>query len=76
VEVEHHEIGVYENLISGARAMAREDVAQILGRNLASEQAALDKARHAHDRVAAVTPKNPAQSGNGEMMDRIKDAVS
>lgn len=76
VEVEHHEIGVYENLISGAHAMGRDDVVQVLARNLASEEEALQKARHAHDRVAAVTPRSgPAGSGGG-LVDRIKGAVS
>jgi ferritin-like metal-binding protein YciE len=43
VEIEHYEIGVYENLIVGARAMHRHDVAELLQRNIESEQAALRK---------------------------------
>jgi ferritin-like metal-binding protein YciE len=38
VEVEHHEIAVYENLIVNARAMGREDVASLLAQNLEQEQ--------------------------------------
>lgn len=43
VEIEYYEIGVYENLIAGAGAMHRRDVAELLQRNLESEQAALRK---------------------------------
>jgi ferritin-like metal-binding protein YciE len=43
VEVEHYEIGVYENLIAGARAMRRHDVAELLQRNIESERAALGR---------------------------------
>jgi ferritin-like metal-binding protein YciE len=42
-EVEHYEIGVYENLIVWARAMHRHDVAELLQRNMESERAALGK---------------------------------
>jgi len=42
-EIEHYEIGVYENLIVSARAMHRHDVAELLQRNAASERAALDR---------------------------------
>lgn len=42
-EIEHYEIGVYENLILGARAMGRRDVAELLQRNLRSERTALSK---------------------------------
>jgi len=37
-EVEHHEIGVYENLIIHARAMGRSDVARLLEQNLEQER--------------------------------------
>ncbi len=47
VEVEHHEIGVYENLILGAEAMSRQDAVAVLKRNLESEQSALQKVRAA-----------------------------
>jgi len=75
VEVEHHEIAVYENLISGARAMGRDDVVRVLDRNLENERATLELALQAHDRVAAVTPKHPPQSGNGGMIDKVKSAI-
>ncbi|MGD9735547.1 MAG: DUF892 family protein [Solirubrobacterales bacterium] len=60
IEVEHHEIGVYENLILGAEAMSREDVVAVLERNLGSEQSALQKVRAELTEVAASTPKQPA----------------
>ncbi|HVU77527.1 MAG TPA: DUF892 family protein [Gaiellaceae bacterium] len=56
-EIEHHEIGVYENLILNARAMGRDDVADLLSRNLGSEQEALRKVMSLQRQVAAVTPK-------------------
>jgi ferritin-like metal-binding protein YciE len=74
VEVEHHEIGVYENLILNAKAMGRQDVADILQRNLDSEQEALRKALALQERVAAVTPKDPVQ-GDG-LADKIRGVVS
>ena len=42
-EIEHYEIGVYENLILWARAMHRHDVAELLQRNIESERMALGK---------------------------------
>lgn len=42
-EIEHYEIGVYENLIVSARAMHRHDVAELLRRNIESERAVLSK---------------------------------
>lgn len=42
-EIEHYEIGAYENLIIWARAMRRHDVAELLQRNIESERAALSK---------------------------------
>lgn len=42
-EIEHYEIGVYENLIVWANAMSRHEVAQLLQRNMESERAALGK---------------------------------
>jgi ferritin-like metal-binding protein YciE len=60
LEVEHHEIGVYENLIINAEAMGRDDVVQSLQRNLGSEQSALEKVRTLQAEVAAITPKQPA----------------
>lgn len=57
VEVEHHEIGVYENLLINANAMGRQDVVAVLERNISSEQSALEKAKTLQAEVAAVTPK-------------------
>jgi ferritin-like metal-binding protein YciE len=57
LEVEHHEIGVYENLIINANAMGREDVVARLEENLRSEQSALEKVRALQAEVAAVTPE-------------------
>lgn len=53
METEHHEIAVYENLLIGARAMGREDVAQLLAQNLAEEQEALEKVSTFAERLAA-----------------------
>jgi ferritin-like metal-binding protein YciE len=60
VEVEHHEIGVYENLIINAEAMDRQDVVAVLRRNIESEQGALEKVKTLQAEVAAVTPKATA----------------
>lgn len=57
VEVEHHEIGVYENLLINANAMNREDVVAVLTRNCESEQSALEKVKILQAAVAAATPK-------------------
>jgi ferritin-like metal-binding protein YciE len=73
VEVEHHEIGVYENLIINARAMGRDDVAGVLQRNLDDETHTLDEVKTAQKRVAAVAPKEPAHSG---VAGKIKNALS
>jgi ferritin-like metal-binding protein YciE len=43
IETEHHEIAVYEKLIIAARGIGREDVAEVLSRNLGEEQHALQK---------------------------------
>jgi ferritin-like metal-binding protein YciE len=57
VEVEHHEIGVYTNLILNARAMGRQDVVDLLEKNLHSEENALQKVIAQQEQVAAVSPK-------------------
>lgn len=59
VEVEHHEIAVYENLIEAAKAMGREDAVELLKRNLDSEQSALEKARAFLRELLAAAPKQP-----------------
>ena len=53
VEVEHHEIGVYENLIINAEAMGRDDVVGILKRNLEVEQHTLDEVKQLQGGLAA-----------------------
>jgi ferritin-like metal-binding protein YciE len=60
LEVEHHELGVYENLLINIKAMDRDDAARLLHQNFESEQDALDKVRALQAEVAAVTPKSPA----------------
>lgn len=57
VEVEHHEIGVYENLIINAEAMGRDDVVAVLNRNLEVEQHALDEAKEMQRKIAASAPQ-------------------
>jgi ferritin-like metal-binding protein YciE len=74
VEVEHHEIGVYENLIINARAMGRDDVAGVLQRNLDDETHTLEEAKTAQKRVAAETPQQPADGGG--VTDKIKSALT
>lgn len=55
-EVEHHEIGVYENLIINARAMGRDDVVRLLEQNLEQEQHTLEEVKSAEAQVAATAP--------------------
>jgi ferritin-like metal-binding protein YciE len=56
-QTEHHEIAVYENLITNARAMGRDDVAGLLQENLEIEEHTLQEVKRAAERVAAVSPK-------------------
>jgi len=44
-ETEHHEIGVYETLVTNAEARGAADVAELLKQNLQQEQAALEKVK-------------------------------
>jgi ferritin-like metal-binding protein YciE len=60
VETEHHEIAVYESLITLARAMGRDDVCDLLQQNLEQEQHTLEEAKSALERVAAATPAQAA----------------
>jgi len=62
VEVEHHEIGVYENLITGARAMGRQDVVDLLQRNIEQEQHTLEEVKRLEAAVAEVTPKESVET--------------
>ena len=45
VEIEHYGIGVYENLIIRARAMNRQDIVELLQRNVRAKQTALEKTK-------------------------------
>ena len=51
-ETEHHEIAVYEGLITKAEAMGEQDVVALLQENLESEEATLQKARQLGQRLA------------------------
>ena len=59
-EIEHYEIGAYENLILWARAMHRHDVAELLQRNNESERAALGK-------IMALQAELPPVRGTGSI---------
>ena len=59
VEVEHHEIGVYENLIIGAESMGRQDAVTVLRRNITSEQDALEKVKSLAAELAAAPAGHP-----------------
>ena len=51
-ETEHHEIAVYEELITFADAMDRGDVAALLRENLEQEQHTLEEVRAASERLS------------------------
>ena len=51
-ETEHHEIAVYEGLITTAEAMGEQDVVALLHENLEQEQATLTKAQLMAQQVA------------------------
>jgi ferritin-like metal-binding protein YciE len=54
-ETEHHEIAVYEGLITKAEAMGDEDVAALLRENLENEEATLKKAQQMGQQLAQRT---------------------
>jgi ferritin-like metal-binding protein YciE len=56
-ETEHHEIAVYESLITSAQAMGKQDVAQLLQRNLEQEQHTLREVQQATQKLAATMPR-------------------
>jgi ferritin-like metal-binding protein YciE len=56
VEVEHHEIGVYENLIINARAMGKDEAVRLLEQNLEIEKHTLDEVKRMQEQVAARAP--------------------
>jgi ferritin-like metal-binding protein YciE len=51
-ETEHHEIAVYEWLISEAEGLGRPEIASLLQANLKQEDQTLDEVRQATRRVA------------------------
>ena len=59
VETEHHEIGVYENLILNARAIGRADIAEILERNLDDERHTLEEVRDLQAQLAGAGAQQP-----------------
>jgi ferritin-like metal-binding protein YciE len=52
-ETEHHEIAVYESLITQARALGRGEVVRLLEENLEQEQHTLQEVKSAAETVAA-----------------------
>lgn len=56
-EVEHHEIGVYENLIINARAMGRDDVVGLLQQNLEQERHTLEEVEGMEERLASISSR-------------------
>jgi ferritin-like metal-binding protein YciE len=54
---EHYEIAAYTGLVSAARAMGKSDIARLLQENLAQEQAMLEKATSAHERIVSAPVK-------------------
>jgi ferritin-like metal-binding protein YciE len=56
-ETEHHEIAVYEGLITNAEAMGASDVAALLGQILQNEKATLEKAMEMGTQLARSAPQ-------------------
>ena len=55
-ETEHHEIAVYEGLITNAKAMGEHEVAALLEANMADEREALTRARTMTQQLAQGLP--------------------
>jgi len=55
VETEAHEIAVYDGLITHAEAMGEDDIVALFQENLEQEQAVLQKARKATEKLARAT---------------------
>jgi ferritin-like metal-binding protein YciE len=51
-ETEHHEIAVYEGLITSAEAMGKDDIVGLLRENLEQEQHTLEEVKHATEQLA------------------------
>jgi ferritin-like metal-binding protein YciE len=58
-ETEHHEIAVYEGLITHAHAMGKGDVVELLKQNLEQEQHTLAEVQHAAEKAAAASSGAP-----------------
>jgi ferritin-like metal-binding protein YciE len=54
-ETEHHEIAVYEGLITHAEAMGNEEVVRLLSQNLEQEQHTLEEVKSATGEIARET---------------------
>jgi ferritin-like metal-binding protein YciE len=54
-ETEHHEIAVYEGLITHAEAMGNDEIVRLLSENLEQEQHTLDEVKSATREVARET---------------------
>jgi ferritin-like metal-binding protein YciE len=59
-ETEHHEIAVYEGLITHARAMGNQEVVRLLSENLEQEQHTLDEVKEATEKLAREKAGTPA----------------
>ena len=59
-QTEHHEIAVYENLITQAKALGRQDAAQLLQENLEQEQRMLEEVKSATQRMASAAARQTA----------------
>jgi ferritin-like metal-binding protein YciE len=59
-ETEHHEIAVYEGLITEAEAMGKHDIVQLLRENLDQEEHTLEEVKHAAHELAQAQFANAA----------------
>jgi ferritin-like metal-binding protein YciE len=59
-ETEHHEIAVYEGLITEAQAMGKHDIVQLLRQNLEQEEHTLEEVKHATQELAQALFANAA----------------
>ena len=59
-QTEHHEIAVYEGLITHAQAMGKGDVVDLLKQNLEQEQHTLEEVKQATERAAAASAGAPS----------------
>jgi ferritin-like metal-binding protein YciE len=59
-ETEHHEIAVYEGLITKAEAMGEQDIVALLQENLEQEQHTLEEVKKASQQVATELARQTA----------------